>query len=207
MHSKRIKILAVIAGLMGITAACALIPAVSSEAMIATAVAEAIDASLDEFYSERIEPVLDQQEQEAPAEPTPYPTYTPSPTYTAQPSYSYSSQIGTPGGCLNAAFVSENVPDNTIFSPGEVFVKTWTIKNTGYCTWNTNYRLVFYSGDDMDGDHSTNLAEAVSPGETIELAVTLTAPASEGTYRGDWRVRSDTGVNFARFWVQIKVDN
>jgi len=207
MLSDRMKNFGLLAGIIGLTAACGLLPSVSTESMVGTAVADAIGDSLDTFYDQRIAPALEQQEQETAVEPTPYPTYTPAPTYTAQPSYSYSYQIGTPGGCLNAVFVSENVPDNTVFSPGDTFVKTWTIKNTGYCTWNTNYKLVFYSGDDMDGDHSTNLPEAVSPGEKVELSVTLTAPNSEGTFRGDWRVRSDTGVNFARFWVQIKVEN
>ncbi len=207
MLSERMKNFGVLAGVICLTAACGLLPSVSTESIVATAVADAINTSLDEFYNERIMPVLAEQEQLASSEPTPYPTYTPAPTYTSQPSYSYSYQIGTPGGCLSAVFISENVPDNTVFNPGETFVKTWTIKNTGYCTWNTNYKLVFYSGDDMDGDHSTNLPEAVSPGEEVDLSVTLTAPNSEGTYRGDWRVCSDTGVNFARFWAQIKVEN
>ena len=181
--------------------------AVDTEALIATKVAEAVEEKMAEmdFGDAAAEVAIAPVAQDT---PTPYPTYTPYPTQVPQTyvTYDYSYVIGTPGGCLNAVFVSENYPDNTIFSPGDAFIKTWTIKNTGYCTWNTNYHLVLLSGDAMGGDVYTSLPESVSPGESITLSAHLTAPGTDGTYRGEWRVQSDLGVNFARFWVQIVVD-
>ncbi|MDO9546119.1 MAG: NBR1-Ig-like domain-containing protein [Pelolinea sp.] len=179
---------------------------VDTDAIIATRVAEAIDARFAEMEAEDFDKV---SESAAPAQPTytPYPTNTPYPTQVPQTyyAYDYSYVIGTPGGCLNAIFISETVPDNTIYSPGDGFIKSWTIKNTGYCNWNTNYRLVLLSGSAMGGDTFSYLSDTVSPGESVTLTANLTAPSSTGTYRGEWRVQSDLGVNFARFWVQIVV--
>jgi len=180
---------------------------INTESVIATKVAEAVEEKINEIES-AVAPV---EESAAPApvsSPTPYPTYTPYPTPVPQTyvTYNYSYVIGTPGGCLNAAFISETVPDNTVFTPGDGFIKTWTIQNTGYCTWNTNYHLVFLSGYAMGGDAYSNLPKSVSPGESVTLTANLTAPGTDGTYRGEWRVQSDSGINFARFWVQIVVD-
>lgn len=181
--------------------------AAETEAMIATKVAEAIEEKVAEL-EDAVVKVEEVVVPEAVETPTPDPTATPNPVMVSQTyvSYDYSYVIGTPGGCLNAVFISENYPDNTIFSSGDAFIKTWTIKNTGYCTWNTNYKLVLTSGDAMGADLVTSLPESVAPGESITLSANLTAPSADGTYRGEWRVQSDTGVNFARFWVQIVVD-
>lgn len=168
-----------------------------TESIIATQVAEAIDERFAESETE-----ISEQ-----STPIPYPTCTPYPTQEPQTyyAYDYSYVIGTPGGCHNAIFISETVLDNTEFAPCDGFIKSWTIKNTGYCDWNTNYRLVLLSGDAMGGDVFTYLHKTVSPGESITLTTNLTAPSTSGTYRGEWRVQSDLGINFARFWVQIVV--
>ncbi len=171
-----------------------------TESIIATKVAEAVD----EKFAEMEDMDQDMESEAVIAEqptPIPFPTQEPQ-TYYA---YEYSYVIGTPGGCLNAIFISETVPDNTEFTSGDGFIKSWIIKNTGYCDWNTNYRLIFLSGDAMGGDTFTYLPETVSPGESITLTVNLTAPSTSGTYRGEWRVQSNLGINFARFWVQIVV--
>ena len=177
-----------------------------TESIIATQVAEAID----EKFAEMEDVDLDAESENEISEqvtPDPYSTCTPYPTQEPQTYYAhdYSYVICTPGGCHNAIFISETIPDNTEFASGDGFIKSWTIKNTGYCKWNTNYRLVFLSGDAMGGDTFTYLHKSVSPGESITLTANLTAPSTSGTYRGEWRVQSDLGVNFARFWVQIVV--
>ena len=180
---------------------------VDTDAIIATRVAEAIDEKFAEMDTEDQNADVAHEVSTQPTY-TPYPTNTPYPTQSSQPyySYNYSYVIGTPGGCLNAIFISETVPDKSIFAPGDGFVKSWTIKNTGYCDWNKNYRLVFLSGYAMGGDTFTYLSDTVSPGESVTLTANLTAPSSSGTYRGEWRVQSDQGLNFARFWVEIVVN-
>ena len=175
---------------------------IDTESIIATKVAEAIDEKFADIEDMDIDTISE------PEVPTPYPTYTPYPTVEQQThyDYDYSYVIGTPGGCLNAAFISETVVDNTQFTPGDGFLKSWTIQNTGYCDWSKNFRLVFLEGSAMGGDVSTYLTETVSPGERITFTVNLTAPSTSGTYRGEWRVQSNLGINFARFWVQIVVN-
>jgi hypothetical protein len=95
--------------------------------------------------------------------------------------------------CDQAQFVRDvTIPDGTAYSPGASFTKTWRLKNVGTCTW-SGYSLVFDSGDQMNGSSPTAIA-TVTPGQEVDISVTLTAPATAGSYRGYWRIRSASGV-------------
>ncbi len=95
--------------------------------------------------------------------------------------------------CDQARYIKDvTVPDGTKFAPNQTFTKTWRIQNTGTCTW-SGYSLVFDSGDAMGGSASIPIG-TVNPGQEIDLSVALTAPASEGKYRGYWRIRNASGV-------------
>jgi len=111
----------------------------------------------------------------------------------------------TPIPCNKPKFQSETIPDGTEFDKGETFVKTWRIKNEGTCTWNTSYKLVFVSGDKMGGPTSKNLTQEIRPGETADISVNLTAPSTNGEYKGYWKLESDEGEQFGNYWVQIRV--
>lgn len=108
-------------------------------------------------------------------------------------------------GCDKAQFVSETVPDDTSFSGGDDFVKSWTLKNIGTCSWTPSYMLVFVSGDSLAGPSNVSLAANVNPGQTITVSASLEAPDQNGTYHGNWGLRNAAGVVFSHFWVQIKV--
>lgn len=112
----------------------------------------------------------------------------------------------TPGNCNRASFVSENVPDGTSFSPGYTFLKTWRIRNDGTCTWTSDYKIVFKSGNRMGGISSQNISGNIKPGEALEISTDLTAPDQAGDYSGEWNLKSPDGEFFARFWANIKVD-
>jgi hypothetical protein len=137
--------------------------------------------------------------------PTPQPTQTAQPTMTASPT-------PTSIPCDRAAFVSDvSVPDGTAFLPNAEFTKTWRLQNNGSCTWNSNYALVFDSGDAMNGPTSVNLSGTVAPGQTIDISVNLKAPAEVGTYKGYWKLRNASNAVFGigqnannPFWVEIK---
>jgi len=109
------------------------------------------------------------------------------------------------GGCtLNSWFSGETIPDDTVMMPGQAFVKSWTIQNSGTCDW-TSFNLVFISGDQMGGETSVAVP-SLAAGSTTEMSVHLTAPSTPGTYRGNWRVQSDEGTFFgSTFFVQIVV--
>jgi len=114
-------------------------------------------------------------------------------------------------GCTNiAAFVSETVPDNTAFPPGQAFTKSWVLRNAGTCTWTTQYALVFSKGEQMGGSSPIPLPQEVPPTGTVELKVELTAPATTGRYSGEWKLQNTSGGLFGLggsdpVWVRIDV--
>jgi hypothetical protein len=114
--------------------------------------------------------------------------------------------------CDQAQFVRDvTIPDGTTYAPGASFTKTWRLKNAGTCTW-SGYSLVFDSGDQMNGTSPTAIG-TVTPGQEVDISVTLTAPATPDSYRGYWRIRNASGVLIPvlggtqgkSFFVDIKV--
>lgn len=137
------------------------------------------------------------------------PTNTPLPTNTPVPP----TATPVPIPCDRAQFVSDvTIPDNTSIGTGTTFVKTWRLRNNGSCTWTSGYALVFYNGDAMSGPPFAPITTGtVPPGSTIDISVTLIAPITPGTYKGNWRLRNTGGTVFGignnadqSFWVQIK---
>jgi len=135
-------------------------------------------------------------------------TLVPLPTITIAPADTQETDpTNTPQPCNKAEFISETIPDDTKFDAGESFTKTWRLKNVGTCTWNTNYTIEFFDGDQMNGPDEKNLTQNVAPGEQIDISVNLKAPANEDTYKGFWKVADDDGDYFVNnIWVQIKVN-
>ena len=97
------------------------------------------------------------------------------------------------------------IPDGTTIAPGKKFDKTWGLLNNGTCTWSTSYQIAFDSGDAMGGS-SGAVTSAVAPGTVANVTVSLTAPDSNGTYTGTWRMQNASGQSFGSFnTVVIKV--
>jgi hypothetical protein len=115
--------------------------------------------------------------------------------------------------CDWAQFVADvTVPDGTTYSPNATFTKTWRLKNIGTCTWTTSYSLVFESGTKMGGPTTVNLPKSVAPGQTVDISINLTAPASAGRYIGYWKFKNASGASFGigstynrPWWVEINV--
>jgi hypothetical protein len=114
--------------------------------------------------------------------------------------------------CDQARFIKDvTIPDGTTFLPNTSFTKTWRLMNSGACTW-SGYSLVFDTGDVMGGTSPIPIG-TVNPGQEVDLSVTLTAPATNGSYRGYWRVRNTSGILLpvlsgyqnTSFFVDIKV--
>jgi hypothetical protein len=102
--------------------------------------------------------------------------------------------------CNNSIYIADvTIPDGTILKPGEDFRKIWQFRNTGSCTWDEGYALVFIGGDraiDPVDYEITDRRDFIGPGEDAEFDIPLTAPLTEGTYQGTWRMRSDSNVFF-----------
>lgn len=108
--------------------------------------------------------------------------------------------------CDKAKFIEDiTISDGTEFTAGETFTKTWRVQNIGDCTWTADYALVFDAGEQMGGASPQLLMGSVAPGDQIDISVDLVAPNAPGTYTGNWQIRNNTGVLFAKVYVQIKV--
>ena len=107
---------------------------------------------------------------------------------------------------IDPVTVDVNIPDGTIMSPGQDFVKTWRVKNNGSCPWGAGYELVYagYS-DDMDGQFQP-LTEVIQPGQEVEVSVQFKAPSQTGEYLSAWQMENPAGVTFPEaIYVRIIV--
>lgn len=146
-----------------------------------------------------------------PTLPPPQPTNTPVTLPTLPPATNTPAASPTPLCDLGQFVRDVTIPDGTTFAPGTAFVKTWRLRNAGTCTW-SGYSLVFDSGEAMNGTSPTAIG-TVGPGQEVELTVNLTSPATVGSYRGYWRIRTASGVLIPilgghqgkSFFVDIKV--
>jgi hypothetical protein len=143
---------------------------------------------------------------------TPFPSQTQEPTPSDTP---IPSVTITPIPCDHITWGKDvTVPDGTEMVPGEVFTKTWRLRNTGTCTWTSGYSLVFESGEAMGAPPATQLTTGtVPPGEQIDVSIVLEAPVSAGSYQGNFKLRNTEGKIFGLgdeskpFWVKISVSD
>lgn len=199
---RKYRVLAVLVSFMLLVSACG--SSAQQDSVISTAVAQTVQAgeSLTEIAS--------------------LPTATPRATLPAEtlaPSDVTPTNVPTlvsappDPNCARATLVSEDPPDGVILTPGQYYWKTWTILNTGTCTWNPSYSLVFWSGDLMGGLISYPLDDEVSPEEQKEISIYLKAPDTEGPFTGYWRLQTPWNSNFGvgpsdePFYVQVVVSN
>ena len=117
--------------------------------------------------------------------PAPGPTQTPVPDVTEE------------SGCtLNASYVADlTIPDDTELEPGVSFVKTWRIRNSGTCDWDTGFQLAFVGGSQL-GASASVAVPATPSGSTVDVAVQMVAPTEPGAYKSRWRMQSDQGQVF-----------
>lgn len=151
-----------------------------------------------------------------PPTPTNAPTNTrPASTNTPRLPTATSTPRATPTPCVDKAkFISETVPDDTLFTGGDVFEKTWTLENVGTCTWDERY-LVRMVPDSASlymplGGNSLKLPKVVAPGEQVMIKLQLAVPLNAGTYRAEVYLVNANGIDFGvgasgshSFYVQI----
>lgn len=116
--------------------------------------------------------------------PSPAPSLTPPPAPTATPAAASLDDLPL-SATAKASFLGETYPDYTIVQPGESFVKTWTLANTGDVPWTTGYALVrgaVPQGQTLGTEARIPLVEEVAPGGKTTLSVPMTAPQAAGTY-------------------------
>ncbi|MGB7873706.1 MAG: NBR1-Ig-like domain-containing protein [Anaerolineales bacterium] len=101
--------------------------------------------------------------------------------------------------CMNSAFVADvTYPDGSVVKAGEWIIKTWSIQNTGECTWDDGFGLVQYSGDMQESEkwEITQKKDFVDPNEIIEISLQMKVPGVAGEHGGCWRMRGDSDYYF-----------
>ena len=123
------------------------------------------------------------------------PAIPPTPAPNPQPSTGYD----------NAQFVADvTIPDGTVIAPGQSFVKTWRMRNTGQTTWR-GYILSFISGESMNAPLGVDVPET-APGNTADISMPLIASSSPGSHGGTWQLYNNQGTPFGDVaWVSVQV--
>jgi len=109
---------------------------------------------------------------------------------------------------LAARFVSDvSVFDGTQVSPSMPFTKIWRIKNVGEVPWPAGTKMLFVGGDMMSAEMTVPLTgKVVLPGEEVDVAVDMVAPAEVGRYVGYWRLMGPHGKRFGqKVWCHVQV--
>lgn len=138
--------------------------------------------------------------------PTPeLPTDTPTVAFATDPTQ---IALGTPGVlCDDFSFdnatVDVTILDGTAMTPGQEFVKTWKIKNTGTCAWGDGYSLTYSYGEKMDGQ-PVPLGTLVQSGQEVDISVNFKAPTAIGEYTSAWQMTNAKGVPFGKV-VFVKI--
>ncbi|OQX61864.1 MAG: hypothetical protein B5M51_06905 [Anaerolinea sp. 4484_236] len=167
---------------------------------IYTAAAQTVVAELTQTAAV-ITPTIENTATETQAIPTettvPAETPLPTETETLQPTETLIVEVTpTDQSCDDSSWVADvSVPDGTEMSPGQEFIKTWKIKNTGTCIWGAGYGLGFGFGHEMNGQ-ALALSASVAPGEEVEVSVQFKAPVEAGEYSSTWRMSNGAGVYF-----------
>jgi Tol biopolymer transport system component len=103
---------------------------------------------------------------------------------------------GTDFSACRAAglFVADvTIPAGTQFPAAHEFSKVWRIRNTGNCGWATNYGFRFAGGEAMGGAALVPLSGAIQSGDTVDVALPLSAPAAPGAHSGSWVLYDGNG--------------
>ena len=131
----------------------------------------------------------------------PVPTQPVQPTQTPPPGV-----IGDNGCTLSAVFVTDvTIPDNTPVDAGKGFIKTWRMRNTSSCAWESGYKLKFLSDDIMGATPEMAIPPTPKDAE-VDISVQFTAPATSGSYTSTWRLLEPGGKLFGnRVFVVINV--
>src|SRR5262245_39697089 len=82
--------------------------------------------------------------------------------------------------------VTESHQDNTVVTPGEAIIKTWTLMNIGDDIWTPEYKVRFSHGEQLSAANEFNLPHPVGKNETVDISVNLMIPNTLGEVTGFW---------------------
>ena len=97
---------------------------------------------------------------------------------------------------VKLGFVGDvTIPDNTRVAAGSKFTKSWRVRNDGTCAWGpgTNVQTLAFAGGEKLGAGDGVALPAIKPGEVKDVSVELTAPATSGTFKSEWKLMKGDG--------------
>ena len=188
MRQKFTVLISIVAALALISSACSAQPT-QDAAAISTAAAQTVEARFTQLAAASTATP-------APATETPVPPATAtqqiSAADTAAPGQPTTASNGLP--CYTMTFIGDiTIPDGMIIAPGTQFTKTWRVRNDGNCVWDQRYSLVLDKGDALNTATSFPLTRVVKPGDTLDISIAMTAPATQGNYAGYWHILTPYG--------------
>jgi len=103
-------------------------------------------------------------------------------------------------------FRADIVSDNHSLSDGshvdkrQLFVKTWTVKNTGEKEWLDGTKIVYRGrkGNPLVAQQEFPVKTPVKPGENVDVSVVVRVPNAPGQYLSNWRLVTPTGITFGQ---------
>jgi hypothetical protein len=97
------------------------------------------------------------------------------------------------------------IPDHTMVTHGQTFLKQWRVRNNGATIWNNSYNLAFFDDEQMSAPAAVPVPYT-RPGEEAVVGVTFTAPPTEGEHTSTWRMRNPQGQYFGEpLFTLVKV--
>lgn len=102
-----------------------------------------------------------------------------------------------------ASVKSQKYPDVICAVPGSTVEIGWVVVNKGKNVWPEGTKIVL---DDGEFDYTTQTIGEVQPGDSVEIQISTIAPASEGVFRGKWRLAVGKKV-FGKLLARIKTIN
>jgi len=102
-------------------------------------------------------------------------------------------------------FVKESFTDKQEFQAGEIFRKSWTLRNDGETAWNMDTIFMQTNGDDLKA--SPEQLNVAVPANTEHVwTVKMQAPRNPGRYTAYFRMCTDGNIRFGhKVWCDILV--
>lgn len=80
--------------------------------------------------------------------------------------------------------------------PGTEFTLILRLRNTGACTWTTDYKIVLVGSSGLGVADEQAFTVPAVPGQTVDLPVAVTAPDENGDYSASWQLQAPDGEVF-----------
>ncbi len=96
-------------------------------------------------------------------------------------------------------------PSPNQFTPGQTFVLSWQIKNTGTAVWSGKYSFKHTDGIQLASSDSAPISDVIEPGNVLTLSLNAAAPTDYGDYKTTWTLYTPEGIPFFYVYYNLTV--